>query len=150
MIEWHFYDLTTGLFRRQRLASSDPALVEANTPPGCGAYAGAVDPESQRIDLATGALVDWQPDQPSSEHEWDPAARRWELTRDAAKREARRIDAEREIERLERQQLRAMREVALDGGNEDAKTRLRAIDDEIAALRPALQTTNNKGDRHGR
>ena len=46
-----------------------------------------------------------------------------------------RIRAQRSIERLERSQLRAIREHAL--GHQDAKQRLEEIDAEIAALRLA-------------
>lgn len=138
MTTWHFYDLATGLFTRQRLAASDQDLVAANTPPGCGAYAGEVDPDSQRVDVATGDLVDWQPPRPSEDHAWDTERRRWELSPAAAKREAERIDAQRRITALEIAQLRPLRELLLDQSSQPARARLAEIDAEIATLRPAV------------
>lgn len=137
MKTWHFYDLETGLFTRQRLAASDAALVDANTPAGCGAFAGDVDPDSMRVDLDTGQVVDWQPPAPSEEHQWNADARRWELPPEAAKREAEGIDAQRRIEALELQQLRPLRELLIDQSSAPARAKLAAIEDEIATLRVA-------------
>lgn len=149
MKTWHFYDLTTGLFTRQRLVTSDDALLAANTPAGCGAHAGAVDPDSQRVDLATGELVDWQPPQPSVDHEWNTDSRRWELTPAAAKREAAALDAQRRIEALEIAQLRPLRELLLDQTSQPARARLAEIDAEIATLRPAVARGSLTEVSHG-
>lgn len=135
---WHFYRLTDGVFTPSRLCTSDPALAVANTPPGCAAWGGEVDPESQRVDLATGGLVDWQPPQPSRAHVWDRTTRRWALTPEAAQREADRINARRRIEALELAQRRPLRELALDASNQAALARLQQIETEIATLRPAV------------
>lgn len=135
---WYFYRLTDGTFTRARLCTSDPALAVANTPPGCGAYAGDVDPDSQRVDIETGEIVDWQPPRPSDDHEWDADRRRWEMSPAAAKREAERIDAQRRIDALEQSQLRPLRELLLDQTSETARARLAEINAEIVTLRPAV------------
>lgn len=48
---------------------------------GLGVLDGLHDHLSQRVDLDTGEVVDWQPDKPAgdeyTDHEWDEQARRW-------------------------------------------------------------------------
>ncbi|GCL61483.1 tail fiber assembly protein [Pseudaquabacterium pictum] len=80
---WHFYRLADGILtgRAVTLDDSDEALLQANTPPDCAAVAGVSDWQAQRVDLASGALMDWQPPQPADTAlqtwRWDAAARRW-------------------------------------------------------------------------
>ncbi len=80
---WHLYRLDDGLLTGQSLMveDDDAALLQANTPAGCGAIAGVIDWQSQRVDTDTGQLVDWQPAAPASSElvswEWDAAVRRW-------------------------------------------------------------------------
>ena len=79
-----FYDATTGLFSGVSIhtnltsAKAIKAFIAENTPPGHGSYVGYVDPLSQKMDLATGKLVDYRPPAPSSKHEWNPTSRRWQ------------------------------------------------------------------------
>lgn len=74
----HFYRLDTGQFTGGVYIGSD---LDANTPPGCGATVGVADWQAQRVDLATGAVVDWQPPAPADDAiqtwAWDEASRRW-------------------------------------------------------------------------
>jgi hypothetical protein len=76
----YFYDLQTGLFSGQSLGG--PAeWVDANVPDGMGAWSDKVDTKSQRVDIETGLLVDYQPDKPadsdSATWAWDQTTRRW-------------------------------------------------------------------------
>lgn len=78
----YFYRLTDGVF--SGLSFSGPeASLEANTPPGCGAIdmAMVTDWPSQRVDVASGDVVDWQPPAPPDTEwqtwSWDPDSRRW-------------------------------------------------------------------------
>lgn len=83
MRTWHFYRLADGTLtgRTVTLDDSDEALLQANTPAGCAVVADVADWMAQRVDLATGALVDWQPPAPADTElqtwQWDAAARRW-------------------------------------------------------------------------
>lgn len=74
-----FYSLADGTLTGGAYAG--PAL-EANTPPGCGTIEGVTEWQAQRVDLATGALVDWQPPAPPDTElqtwRWDAQARRWQ------------------------------------------------------------------------
>lgn len=75
-----FYDLQTGVFSGQSLGG--PAQwVDSSVPAGVGAWSGSVDPLSQRVDLSSGALVDFQPGKPTDTElitwHWDEATRRW-------------------------------------------------------------------------
>lgn len=132
-----FYHKDTGLFHGRNLMTSDPKLITPNTPPDYIAIEGDhFDAISQRVDVATGKVVDRVPPQPSDDHEWNTSIRRWQVkTELVAKQEARRVALER-IRYLELKALRALREHAL--GQATAVDRLKSIDDEIAQLRATL------------
>lgn len=80
MSRWSFYDQQTGAFAHVIFSGPDH-LVAANTPSGCAAIEGVYDHLSQRVDLATGEVIDWQPpkpgDTPLATYEWDAQAKRW-------------------------------------------------------------------------
>lgn len=80
MSEWSFYDPETGLFDGRRFSGSQ-RMLEANTPAGRCARAGAFDHLSQRIDLDTDEVTDYQPPAPpDTEFEtfgWDADIKRW-------------------------------------------------------------------------
>ena len=77
---WSFYDVATGALAPGAITCS-AAQLAANTPPGHAAIAGRFDPLSQRVDLATGQVVDWQPPAPADDElrtwAWDAVTRRW-------------------------------------------------------------------------
>lgn len=81
---WHFYRLADGILtgRAVTLDDDDHTLLQANTPDGCAAVTGVSDWLAQRVDLATGALVDWQPPAPADDArrtwQWDAQLRRWQ------------------------------------------------------------------------
>lgn len=133
---WCFFDPATGQFAG-RMYSGPAEALELNTPPGLAPLEGDFDPLSQRVDLDSGEVVDWRPPQPDADHEWDSAARRWVKTAVATARDSRRFMARSKIDRAERRQLRALRELAL--GDQTARARLQAIEDEIVAARADLQ-----------
>jgi hypothetical protein len=118
----HFYDLSTGLFTGASFSASalsaKDEVISRNTPPGCGAVEGVRDWRAQRVDLASGQLVDYQP----------PA--------DVVERERRSRTARSRIEAIERGSLRALREALL--GDPDALARLADADREISKQRKAL------------
>lgn len=80
----HFYDAKSGLFTGVSIhtnlttAKAVKAFIAANTPPGHGAFVGYVDALSQKMDIATGQLLDYRPPQPTPKHEWNPITRRWQ------------------------------------------------------------------------
>jgi hypothetical protein len=110
----HFYDAKTGLFTGVSIhtnltaAKAVKAFIGENTPPGHGAYVGYVDPLSQRMDVATGQIVDYQPPQPSPRHEWNQITKRWQK-QVALKRSA----ALARIADLEKGQHRTVRETLI-------------------------------------
>lgn len=82
-----FFDAATGALHHKSVLVSDDDAVELNTPPGHVAIehpqGAMLDALSQRVDIETGAVVDYQPQQPSGDHEWSAATKRWQLTHDA-------------------------------------------------------------------
>jgi hypothetical protein len=159
MIHHAFYDPTTGLFVGRTFSTDmvDPAARErtviANTLTDLAAAEGLFDHLSQRVDLDSLArarqarpelransehVVDYQPEQPSVEHEWNPATKRWELNEAAATRNATRAAALARIAQLEGAQHRPLRELARDSNHAEARRRLDAIEAEINSLRLTL------------
>jgi hypothetical protein len=134
------FDLGTGQLKRV-LTLPDHA-IERNVPEGLGVIQGRFDPLSQRVDLTTGAVVDYVPPQPDEDHEWRDnvinGRPRWVKKPEVVERELRVAGARREIERLESTQLRAMRELLIDSSNVEARGRLQEIEAAIAEKRKAL------------
>jgi len=134
---WSFYDPATGMFTGDLFSGPHDSLA-ANTPAGKVALQGRFDHLAQRLDVESGLVVSWIPSQPDADHEWNPTIRRWMLAADIARRRYNHDAALEGIDAAERRQLRAMRELALDPNNSEARQRLQQIDQEIAALRDDL------------
>jgi hypothetical protein len=75
MSKWYIYD-GSGLFTGKSIDCPGDHL-DANVPDGCGCTMDAVDPLSQRVDMATGLVVGYQPPAPSDDHQWDESTKRW-------------------------------------------------------------------------
>lgn len=138
MKTFSFYNVQTGEFHPRTYADSRFETVpEDQIPEGHAIIEGRYDALSQRVDVESdGAVVNWQPPQPSSAHEWDPGTKRWRLAALEQARQLRGANALAQINALESKGLRAQRELAL--GYDGAKQRLQVIDDQIAALRGDL------------
>lgn len=131
-----FFHRETGLLNGQLLIASDDEAVALNTPADHIAIDGHHDSLTQRVDLATAQVVDYQPPQPSPDHEWNVESKRWVLGAATAARQAARSSALLAIGQLEAKGIRAMRELALN--TLGAADRLKSIDDQISALRADL------------
>lgn len=105
---------------------------EPNCPPGHKEIAGHFDPLSQKVDLASGQVVDYIPPQPSPDHEWNANSKRWNLSVAAMAKITARAAAAARIATLVDSQHTWIRKHAL--GDPAAIQHLREIDDEIAVL----------------
>ena len=78
------YDAETGLFNGTRIDCLSVDTLTQNTPPGHAAMAGNFDYMSQRVDLSTGEVVDWQPPAPPDDEwqtwSWHVDSKRWRAT----------------------------------------------------------------------
>jgi hypothetical protein len=136
MSTYSFYHPETGQIHHQAFGTDDARMLKANTPAGYVATPGCLDPLSQRIDVTTGEVVDYQPPSPSPDHEWNATTKRWQINAAVtAKAEAHRC-AKASIAALEVSGVRTARELAL--GHAGALDRLKALDIEIAAQRLKL------------
>jgi hypothetical protein len=135
-VSFSFYHKDTGFIHSFSMLTTNPQNVAINTPSDHIAIGGYHDPLSKKVDIATGAIVDYQPPAPSSNHEWNADAKRWQLTAAVQATNDKRAVARSRIAQLEASQHRAVRELAL--GTSGALQRLQAIDSEIAALRADL------------
>jgi hypothetical protein len=129
---WSFYDETTGVFSGHQFTGHESTLG-LNAPPGHKAAEGRHDPLSKRIDVETGELVEYQPLQPSQDHVWDDATKRWRLSDHAQAKAAQRAAAVARIAILTESQHQYVRQHCL--GDPSALEQLRAIDDEIVNLK---------------
>ena len=136
-----YYDVTTGLFNGTTLATTNERAFLHNTPPGHAAIEGEYDHLSQRVDIAQTppVVVDYEPPQPSADHEWNATKKRWVLSDEAQERATARNHALYRIAQLESQQARAIREHMLSGkATSPGLDRLLAIENEITTLRKDL------------
>jgi hypothetical protein len=110
-----FYHKDTGLLDGQHLTASSDQMVEINTPPDHIAIAGHCDHRTRRVNVASGELIGYSAPENAVEAKMRTLAG---------------------IRALEATQPRALREAAL--GDAGAIVRLKAIDDQITALRSTL------------
>lgn len=142
MIRFHYYERSSGVFHASSVHTNanDPeralAFARANAPEGHEPMAGDFDVLSQKVDVSSGAVVDYQPPAPSADHEWDETAKRWMLSQRAQERAMRNATSLAEIRDLESRAVRALIEHALD--DEGARDRLEALHKQITDLRAAL------------
>lgn len=108
-----FYRLADGRFTGDGYIGTD---VAPNTPEGCAAALDVTDWQSQRVDLQTRQVVDWQPPAPADDAlrswAWDADVRRWVATPTLAALRAEAIGpVQAEIDSEERRQDRPLREL---------------------------------------
>jgi hypothetical protein len=138
---FHFYDVNTGVLSETGIAvdcaSGHENVALSNCPPGHRPIEGSYDHERQRVDLTGDELrvVDYQPPQPSPDHEWNETNRRWQLSQAACDRQVKRRSASAQIAALEASQARPVRELLRDPTNVAARERLDEIDEQIMQLR---------------
>jgi len=133
-----FYDKSTGLFTGRSFSGPHEALA-LNTAADEGAIVGRFDHLSQRVDLETGQVIDYQPPSPSDDHAWHAASKRWVLKREVQEAIAADGKARGAIAKQEQLSLRAIRELLLDPQNKDARARLQSVESAIAAARVAVR-----------
>ena len=136
---YRFFDELTGLFHPMFVKATSFEDALASQPPGHKMMEGDIDHFSQRVDLATGAVVDYVPPQPSANHQWNETVKRWVLNDAVAAENVKRSTAVARITQLEAAQHRPLRELAQDPSNAEARKRIDTIDDEIKHLREMLR-----------
>lgn len=140
MTQFHFYDQNTGLLHGNSIVLNAPedndATLMRNCPIGHKPVQGNLHPLTQRVDIATGQVIDYQPPAPSVDHEWNADTKRWQLSAAVVATAEARTVALAAIVSLETQGIRSMRELAL--GLPGAQERVTAIDAQIAKLRLSL------------
>ena len=144
-----FYDPLTGLFTGATVSGNAQSLA-ANLPANRAAIEGRFDRICQRVDVVSGAVVDYQPPQTDADHEWraeNPeaptrASQRWRWLKrpEILALELAHANARAAIAEQEAASLRAMREALIATLPEGpALQRLREIDREISAARAVFQ-----------
>jgi hypothetical protein len=137
MKTYSFYDRDTGIFTGEKLLSNN--LIDRQVPEGCSAIEGDFDPLSERLDLTDydiPIVVSYVPPRPDAGFEWHADVTRWKVSDVVQARIDARAVALRRIGEIESAQPRTLREFAL--GFAGAAERLKAMDDEITALRKDL------------
>ena len=152
----HVYRLDTGMLTGGTITAPDAHLAD-NTPDGCGLIGGVDDWQSQRVDLVTGELVDYQSPAPADDDlrtwAWQAEARRWVAVPTLAALKADRVAAvDAAMQRHEALQARPLREIvaALVAGGDvpaAARTRLAAIAKDVADLQALREDIANAKDR---
>lgn len=142
-MNWHFYHKETGILHPKAIHTSSAEegtalnFAQRNAPEDHFPIEGLFDRLCQKVNVATGSIEPYVPDAPNSDHEWDEASKRWQLSAPVEWRQSARAAAIAKINSLESQQPRILRELVL--GHEGAKERLEALDKQISELRPATK-----------
>lgn len=139
MKTWSFYHSDTGIFSG-RFFSGSERLLALHLLNGQTPIEGRYDRLSQRVDLTTGQVVDYQPPQPDADHEWNAETKRWQLRPNVERERQADMVARDEMQAIELGDLRAMREALLSmlpPGSEAAK-RLAASESRIGELRSVV------------
>lgn len=154
MTTYSFYNSASGEFAEGTFDGPD-SQVKGNTPPGFIALVGAFDRHTQRVDIDVARQLDELGEEmallvATGGESGEPfAARATEaadlVTRLVVKREQLAVEQIKfdsevfaEMTRIERSQLRAVRELLIDPANEEARERLQQIDERIADLRNSV------------
>lgn len=124
------YDRATGMFRPSHYFGN-PALHETED---LAHMEGHFDALSQRVDISQAAVVDYQPSQPSADHEWDGKSRRWVPNAAMAARHSAFQAARTRIVDSALEERHLMRRLVLDPSDSDARRALTALDDELTRL----------------
>lgn len=150
MKTWSFYKADGTLLARR--FSGPEGMLAINTPQGCTAIEGVHDYLCRRVNVATGEVEPYQPPKPADdEHQtwaWDAQTERWLATPTvAARRKALTAPLVGQIEAVEAQQARALREavLALAAGKAppaSAVQRLADIEQAVVPLRLEIQAVS--------
>jgi hypothetical protein len=141
MKSWHFFDAKTG-YLTGRAYSGPDEMLDANTPPGCAAIEGEFDCLSQRVDLETGEIIDYQPPAPDEFHEW--TGKRWVMRADVLQRRQVRAEAEALLISIDGKRSRAFEDLFLSPDQRGAdgklpRERLEKIREEADVQREILR-----------
>lgn len=136
--EYSFYYLETGMFLGKTWYGP-MQLLYLNTPLSCGAMEGCFDYLSQRVDVESGEVVNYQPSPPSENHEWDEAIKRWQLNAEAQKEYLDDRVARGELIQLDMQLIRYLAEDQAGILDQEGERRVSAIIARKAALRAKLK-----------
>jgi hypothetical protein len=72
------YSATTGLFSGAKFTASGAGLLDMNLlGDDISLILGEYDHLSQRVDLETGTVTEYQPPSPGASHQWNPGTKRW-------------------------------------------------------------------------
>jgi hypothetical protein len=79
MNTYSLYRIADGLFTGKQFSGASSGAFDGMLPlhTDCSFILGEYDPMTQRVDLATGNVVDYIPPRPSLRYEWDIVTRRW-------------------------------------------------------------------------
>lgn len=146
MIAVSFFHRETGLLNGIQLTASDDEAVLLNTPVDHLPVNGHHDHLSKRVDVRNPSfiesedgervpvfsVIDYKPPRPSSDHEWNDATKRWQLSAAAAAKIDRSDFVKARILQLVECQHRHVREHCL--GVAGASLELQKIHDEITTL----------------
>lgn len=140
---WAFYDASTGLFRPKRITCPDAFDISTKTPDGCIPIEGEYDHLSQRVDIETGDIVDYQPPLPDDDHDWNAEAKRWLKRAEVRQWERARDAAQTQLDALDLKKVRALSEHVLspERAGRDGKLpreRLEEIEAQMEPLRAVI------------
>lgn len=140
MKTYSFYSTASGMFDGLRFRGHEADALR-HCPPGCALIEGAHDRLSQRVDLQSGQVIDYQPAKPEDTElqVWQWIGRRWVAVLTVAGLRAQLIDnLSASALALERGTDRLVREAVLSAPAHPAYARMAAIEASVAPIRAAI------------
>lgn len=137
----YIYNTETGALLHRYVGPE--SQLDVNVPPGCSTIEAdlVIDANSQRVDLETQKVVDWQPPRPDENHYWDSGARRWLINPIVAETQRRRADLIQRIKELDERLIRPMAELfenPNDGAAREIYSKLKTEKDTLRTELKAL------------
>lgn len=149
MIARYLYNRMTGEIGHRWQGPADQ--LAGNVPPDCACIDAdaVIDPQSQRVDIKTAAVVDYKPPAPDVDHEWidndehGRRVRRWVLSQAVADRRRREAEIGAELAALDARLIRPLGELAAYSADVEAnlepRNKARARVDEINRSKETLR-----------
>lgn len=113
MRTWWSYRKTDGIFTGAMHSADTFQEIAGNESGDIGLIAGVSDWQSQRVNLLTRELVEYQPPLPDADHEWDPQAKRVIVKVDVSVRRAKKRRGQDDVDALDRKTIRTVRELVI-------------------------------------
>ena len=139
-MKFSVYNLDTGFLTGRLLTAPTQEAATKSTPLGCGVVDGHYSELCYKV--VDGLITYFEPIPPGDGYVWDLNISKWRRSENESLKDRAKAKALEDIELLEKQQLRPLRELVINPNSGDAKKRVSEIEGQIDTLRGLLAGTD--------